>query len=166
MKIHKTEIEIRKAIPADSQDLTKISFAAKKYWNYPDSYYEAWKNELTITGDYIKQNLVYTASIHNEIIGYYSIVNNPASRFYGEVYVAKGYWMEHIFINPEFLYKGTGSILIEHMKQICNAQQIHSLLVFVDPNAVGFYEKTGAVFQSMSNSSIPDREIPVYKIQI
>ena len=47
------KIEIRQAQPIDSELLTEISFAAKKHWNYPDNYYDLWRDELTITKDYI-----------------------------------------------------------------------------------------------------------------
>jgi hypothetical protein len=36
----------------NSERLTEIAFSAKKYWNYPNEYYEIWKNELTINEEY------------------------------------------------------------------------------------------------------------------
>ena len=47
------EISIRRALPTDALFLTSISFGAKRYWNYPEEYYEIWHDELTITKDYI-----------------------------------------------------------------------------------------------------------------
>ena len=78
----------------------------------------------------------------------------------------KGYWMEHIFIYPEYITKGVGSVLIEHMKSYCRVNDIRLLTVFVDPFAEGFYKKIGASFKYLSKSNIPDREIPVYEIQV
>ncbi len=49
---------IRQAIPTDSKILTDISFAAKNYWNYPQEYFEIWKEELTITDEYIDKGAV------------------------------------------------------------------------------------------------------------
>ena len=82
------------------------------------------------------------------------------------MFVSKGYWMEHIFINPGYINQGVGTMLIEHMKKYCGTNNIHSLNVFVDPHAEGFYKKTGATFRYMSKSNIRDREIPVYEILI
>lgn len=43
------KIVIRRAIIAESGDLTSISFASKRYWNYPEEYFNVWEKELTIT---------------------------------------------------------------------------------------------------------------------
>jgi maltose O-acetyltransferase len=50
------EIIIRKARPEECVTLTDISFAAKHFWNYPEKYFETWKEELTITKEYIRRN--------------------------------------------------------------------------------------------------------------
>jgi hypothetical protein len=42
-----------------TEALTKISFAAKGYWNYPEAYFEIWKDELTIGSDYVQENDVF-----------------------------------------------------------------------------------------------------------
>lgn len=47
------KIEIVKANNNDADILTEIGFSAKKHWNYPDNYYEIWKDELTITDGYV-----------------------------------------------------------------------------------------------------------------
>lgn len=53
------EFTVRKALPGDSQPLTRLSFVAKRYWNYPEEYFNIWKNELTISPDYIGKNIVF-----------------------------------------------------------------------------------------------------------
>jgi len=47
------ELVIRQAKRTESGDLTSISFASKRYWNYPEEYFDVWKKELTITPGYI-----------------------------------------------------------------------------------------------------------------
>jgi hypothetical protein len=64
---------ITKATPDQHNILTSISYKAKRHWNYPEEYFDIWKNELTITEKYITDNRVYTYLIDEEIIGYYSI---------------------------------------------------------------------------------------------
>ena len=53
---------IRKALEEDGRELTRIAFAAKRYWNYPAEYYRIWEAELTVTPDYIRNNDVFLAA--------------------------------------------------------------------------------------------------------
>lgn len=159
----KAEVVIRKADVTEAGVLTEISFSAKRYWNYPEEYYDTWKDELTITEDYIKYNTVYVALLGANIIGFYSIVYNPYDQTFGNVFMKAGYWMDHIFIRPEYIKRGFGSKLIDHLKRYCKDNGIKNLTVFVDPNAKGFYGKAGADFKYMSDSSIKIRLIPVYE---
>ena len=66
--IELNKIQIRKAQPVDSDLLTEISFDAKKHWNYPDNYYDLWRDELTITKEYIHQNIVFEALYQNSVL--------------------------------------------------------------------------------------------------
>jgi hypothetical protein len=65
---------IRAAKQNEAMALTRISFDAKGYWNYPQEYFEIWKNELTISPSYIENNDVYVYESGNALAGYYSIV--------------------------------------------------------------------------------------------
>ncbi|MCG6191465.1 GNAT family N-acetyltransferase [Maribellus maritimus] len=160
------KIQIEKANLSDSKILTEIAFAAKRHWDYPDNYFEIWKEELTITERYVNENIVYHASLDNSILGFYSIVENKSNFFAGEIFVQKGFWLEHIFIRPDFHKFGIGRQLIKHAKMISKDMKIDNLLIFVDPFAAGFYDKIGAKFLYNSKSSIPDRLIPVYDLKV
>src|SRR5690242_4515180 len=91
---------IRKALEHESDVLTDISFSSKRYWNYPEEYFDVWKDELTITPAYINRNLVCVAEVNGQIVGYLSIVEVENDFWAGTVFVKKGYWLEHIFIRP------------------------------------------------------------------
>jgi len=39
------ELIIERAPDSDFETLTGIAFAAKRHWNYPDKYFEMWKEE-------------------------------------------------------------------------------------------------------------------------
>jgi GNAT superfamily N-acetyltransferase len=162
------ELQQIKIIRANSSDyllLTEIAFEAKLFWNYPQSYYELWHKELTITADYINQNLVFKAVNNDLIIGLYSIVENKSDFYAGEVFVPKGFWLEHIFIKPVYHQLGIGRMMIKHVKQVLKNKGIIDLFIFVDPFARGFYDKIGAKYLHDSKSSIPGRLIPVYSIK-
>lgn len=160
------KIQIDKANDSDSKILTDIAFLAKRHWNYPDEYFGIWKDELTITEEYIKQNVVYKASVEDLILGFYSVVGNESEFYTGEIFVQKGFWLEHIFIRPDYLEFGIGRQLINHAKKNSKTMGINKLLIFVDPYARGFYDKIGAKFLYNSKSSIPGRLIPVYDLKI
>jgi len=160
------KIHINRANYSDSDILTEIAFLAKRHWNYPDEYYEIWKDELTITEKYLKQNIVYKAIYEELIVGFYSIVENKSDFYSGEILVQKGFWLEHIFIRPDYHRFGIGTKLINHAKHISEVTGIQNLLIFVDPNAKGFYDRIGAEFLYDSKSSIPERLIPVYNLKI
>jgi len=159
-------LKIRKAEPSDSEALTKISFAAKCHWRYPEAYMKIWKEELTITPEYIQKNVIFLAVYNDYVTGFYSITENKEDHYSGEVFVEKGHWMEHIFILPSYHSMGIGSALLRHAISFCRSKGIGSLKIFSDPYAAGFYEKAGARFLCYSKSSIPGREIPVYEIKI
>jgi hypothetical protein len=65
---------IRQASQADCEILTEISVSSKNYWNYPKEYFEIWKDELTITAEYISNNHVFVSEENDKAIGYYSVV--------------------------------------------------------------------------------------------
>jgi maltose O-acetyltransferase len=157
---------IEKAEPSEHSALTEIAFAAKRHWKYPEDYYERWKSELTITGEYIKRNIVYSVKQENRWIGFYSIVENLADFYSEAVFIPKGFWLDHMFIDPEFHRLGIGREMIGHIQKNAPALGIEKLLIFVEPFAQGFYEKIGAEYLYMSKSSIPRRWIPVYELKI
>ncbi|HPG41736.1 MAG TPA: GNAT family N-acetyltransferase [bacterium] len=161
-----THLLFRRAEPAEYKVLTDISWRAKQIWPYPEEYFEIWREELTISPAYVAANPVYVAVQENRIAGYYALVHNPYYRQIGEVRVESGYWLEHIFVEPEVMYCGIGSGLLNHAVTICRSIPCTRLLVFVDPFARGFYDKIGAQFLYDSPSSIPGRTIPVYQINI
>jgi len=105
---------IRRAEGRDSGRLTEISFAAKRYWGYPEAYFEIWRKELTITEEYIVRNDVFTADADLVTAGYYSIVHVQEGFWAGELFVAAGHWLEHIFIDPAYIGRGIGRRLMEH----------------------------------------------------
>ena len=50
---------IRWALTSDAEILTELSFASKRYWGYPEAFFDRWAPELTIDGDYIRDNDVF-----------------------------------------------------------------------------------------------------------
>jgi maltose O-acetyltransferase len=160
------KVIIRKAFPEENEVLTEISFASKHFWNYPEDYFEVWKAELTITSEYIQKNILNIAEQDDKILGYYSLVKNDRDFWAGRVFVMKGYWLEHIFIRPEFIRKGIGTQLIRDVQKTCKELGIKRIYIFSDPNAKGFYEKIGADYIKESPSSIEGRTVSLFEMKI
>ena len=137
---------IRIALPSEDKILTKIAFDAKRTWDYPESYFQVWNNELTIKKEYIEQNTVFVYEKGKQIVGFYSIVSVANYFMAGNVLVKKGFWMDHLFVKPNYQLKGIGSKLMKHALAYCQENWIDELKIFVDPLAIGFYEKMDAVF--------------------
>ena len=160
------ELTIRRALATDALFLTSISFGAKRYWNYPEEYFEVWHDELTITEDYIEQNIVYVAQKKDTIIGYFSIVEVNQEHWNGEVFIRQGYWLDHIYIRPAYIRSGIGTELMEYAQEYCRENGIEKLYIFSDPFANGFYEKLGATYIKESPSSIENRTVSLYEYRI
>ncbi|MEA5114938.1 MAG: GNAT family N-acetyltransferase [Geobacteraceae bacterium] len=160
------ELKIRHAKATDSTILTDISLRAKKYWNYPDEYMERWKDELTITPEYIENNTVFVGELEDKIVGFYSLIEIHHALEIRSILIEKGTWLDHMFILPRYMGKGIGTKFTTHMKAYLSEKRVDKVLIFVDPYAKGFYEKVGAKFRRESDSSIPGRKIPVYEIKI
>lgn len=159
-------IVIRRAVASDSAALTAISFAAKHYWPYPESYFAIWRDELTVTGDYIAQNVVFVAEEQGAPIGYYAIVHAAAGFRAGAFFVEPGFWLEHIFVMPDYIGQQVGTRLIEHARGYCRSQAIDRLMIFADPYATGFYDKQGAVYLGEVQSSISGRTVALYRLDM
>lgn len=153
-------IEIRSARESESQRLTGISFSAKSFWPYPESYFEIWKSELTITPEYIRENVVFLAEAKGAIVGYYSLVGSEGQT----LKTSKDCNLDHIYILPEFMGRKIGKALIEHAKSVAKAKGFGEIWAMADPNAKGFYEKMTATYVRDQPSNIPGRDIPVFRI--
>lgn len=157
---------IRRADDIDSNTLTSISFAAKRYWKYPEEYFDVWKDELTITPDYINQNEVYLAKDDGRIVGFFSIVEVREDFQVGELLIRKGFWLDHIFVYPELIGKRVGSELISFAKKLCRRKGIRCLHILSDPNSKGFYDKIGAEFIDEVPSNIKGRTVSLFMLPI
>jgi N-acetylglutamate synthase-like GNAT family acetyltransferase len=126
-------IDIRRAVAGDAETLTEISHAAKRHWGYPENWIEHWKDDLTISGEFIAANEVYMAVDGEQILGCCALVVTEGKAD-----------LEHLWIRPEQMGAGVGRALFVHAME--RAAQLHSKTVNIlsDPNAAGFYEHMGA----------------------
>lgn len=127
------QITIQRAKPEQHERLTHITFAAKKYWGYPERWMEIWKEALTITPEFITNNEVYLAVTESEVTGFYGLISAE-----GKVQ------LEHLWVDPDYIGSGIGKRLFDHAIEL--AQSLNATLMEIesDPNAEGFYKRMGA----------------------
>lgn len=150
---------IRPATERDSKVLTEISFSSKNHWKYPAEYFEIWRNELTITGEYIRNNHVQIIETNGEAVGYYSIIELENDLEITNFTMKKGVWLEHVFIRPECIGKGYGKKLMQHLVQLSKKHQWKELKILADPHSTDFYKKLGAKYIKEIPSNIPARTV-------
>lgn len=157
---------IRRAKIQDAEILTQISFNSKGYWGYPKEFYDIWSNELTISTDYIQKNDVFVFENEGVIIGYYSIVELKDDIELYSVRISKGFWLEHMFVEPPSIGKGIGTKMFDHLLKRCRSRGINELGILADPNSRGFYEKMGCEYKREYPSTIKNRTTPYLQLKI
>jgi N-acetylglutamate synthase-like GNAT family acetyltransferase len=127
------EMQIRRAKPDEAGQLTEIAHAAKRHWGYPENWIERWKDDLTITPEFISKHEVYLAVADTEIVGCCALV-------YGDSLAE----LEHMWIKPEHIGTGVGRALFLYLKERAVQLGLPALEISSDPNAEGFYQRMGA----------------------
>ncbi|HKP47738.1 MAG TPA: GNAT family N-acetyltransferase [Pyrinomonadaceae bacterium] len=124
---------IRRAQTNEAAALSQIARDAKKYWGYPDSWLEHWRDELTISADFVDANVVYVFEHDGDVQGFYGLIlrNDKAE-------------LEHLWVSPKHIGTGVGKELFIHAMQQAAGEQISEVQLTADPNAEGFYQKMGA----------------------
>ena len=157
---------MRRAKIQEADILTKISFSSKGYWNYPKEFYDIWYNELTISPDYIQNNDVFVFEKDGKIIGYYSIVELKDDIEISDIKLSKGFWLEHMFIDPQCIGKGIGTKMFQHLREWCTSLNVYELGILADPNSRGFYEQMGCEYKLEYPSTIKNRTTPYFQLKI
>lgn len=150
-------MKIRKAQITDAEKLSQIAFAAKSYWNYPENWLKIWKDSLTITPEFIETNQVFLAESDRKILGFYALILS-----------SENVQLEHLWISPENIGGGIGKILMADAIEKAKSFGGKSMEIESEPNAVGFYQKQGAVKIGERKSEIEGQEriLPLMKIDL
>ena len=147
---------IEKAINTDHQILTQITRKSKAFWGYSDEQIEIWSEFLTVTSIYIDTNPVYKLAVENQIVCYYSFLNQDEK-------TAK---LDNLFVLPEFIGKGFGRKLMEHFLFSLSKTNINKIILHSEPNAEQFYAKLGFIKTGQIETSIKDRYMPIMELEL
>jgi GNAT superfamily N-acetyltransferase len=126
-------VRIRKARPADSDELTRIAHAAKRFWKYPERTIRLWKSDLTITPQFVAGHRVYCAVQRARVVGFYALSGEGATRD-----------LEHMWVDPTHIGSGVGRLMFSHLLGRLRSERVSRLMIASDPNAEGFYSRLGA----------------------
>jgi GNAT superfamily N-acetyltransferase len=150
-------MEILRARPSDAEVLTRISFAAKRYWGYPERWIERWRETLTISPEFIRRNETYAAVVEGKLVGFYALV--------GE---GRKIELEHLWVLPERMGVGVGRALFDHAIRRAASLGAEVLGIESDPNAEDFYRRMGAARVGEINYPIDGqvRTLPLLVVEV
>lgn len=127
------EVKVRRATAGGAGTLTRIAFAAKRYWGYPERWIEHWKESLTITPEYVRDNGVYAAVSNGEPFAFYALTGT-----------GDRLELDHLWVSPAWIGSGIGRLLFEHAMHEAASRGASTVGIEADPNAESFYLRMGA----------------------
>jgi len=149
-------MKIEKANRTDANKITDLTIRSKDFWNYGAEQIAQWKDDLTITSEYIDKNEVFKLSIEKEIIGFYAFNSENKSTVK----------LNFLFLEPNFIGKGYGKILLNDFLKRMNETDYEKVTLDADPNAEQFYARVGFKVVGKLKSSIKDRYLPIMEKEI
>lgn len=127
-------IDFRSARSGDAVVLTGLCRAAKAHWGYPAEWLAAWRDDLTITPEYIATGWIGVAEVAGEMVGFYGLK------------LDRGAWhLEHLWLQPAWIGRGLGRVLFAEAVRAARVCGATELLIKSDPKAEAFYLKMGAL---------------------
>jgi ribosomal protein S18 acetylase RimI-like enzyme len=126
-------MQIRRAIPAESDALSALAFEAKAYWGYADQQLEAWRDQLTISAVEIAVSLTFVAEANGQLLGFYCLHESATTST-----------LDHFWIAPAHMGRGVGRKLLAHAQSVAQERNIRNISIDADPNAEAFYLACGA----------------------
>jgi len=151
-----------RARSGDENALSILALTSKNYWNYPPEYQAQWKKELTLNRDYLENHPVFMLKEEGRLKAFYSLVEYKKDVPYKGTILPAGWWLDHLFVDPDYIGQGLGRRLFRQMRLWADALDLGPVGILTDPHARGFYEKMQCRFVREIPSSIPGRTIPYY----
>ncbi len=149
--------QIREALPSEVEYLSGLAFRSKSYWGYSDQFMQACRQELTVDEDYIENNPTFVIEAAGNTVGFYSL----------ECISASEVELSLLFVDPTFIGKGYGRRLMTHAQEEARHLGYSKMMIQGDPNAERFYRSAGgSVVGTRKSASIPDRELPIFCINL
>ena len=149
-------MKIEKAQNVDAIDLTELTIHSKSYWGYSLEQIAQWKDDLTISVEYINQAEVYKLINENQLVGYYSYLELDNKKVK----------LDNIFLEPDFIGKGYGKVMMNHFIQHVKDKGYERIELESEPNAEKFYQNLGFKVIGRLESSIKNRFLQIMELEI
>ena len=132
--------------------LSAIAWKAKASWGYPADWLEEWRDQLTMTPEFIAANPTFAARIDERIVGFHALLQSKDKLR-----------LEHLWILPEWMGQGIGRRLFAHAAEQAIMHGAPCLTIEADPHAEAFYLHLGALRIGLTTSEIKgrSRELPL-----
>ena len=152
-------LRMRPAGGKDAPLLTALALRSKAHWGYTDEFIAACREELTYTKEQLEAPKIFgqICLSHELPVAFYVLEQTGVD-------VAE---LDALFVEPEFIGKGIGKILIEHAKKQAGKLGIVTIVIQGDPNAQPFYTAIGALpCGTRESGSFPGRQLPLFMIKL
>jgi len=126
-------LRIRHARKNEAALLSELARVSKASWGYPDELLATWADALTVTVGTLIEQWVAVAEEDDAVVGFVAVSGIGAERE-----------IEHLWVRPEAMGRGIGTVLIERAKRFVNADGGSRIRIESDPHAEGFYRRMGA----------------------
>jgi GNAT superfamily N-acetyltransferase len=136
-------MHLRAARPDEADRLTAIAHAAKRHWGYPEAWIERWRDQLTITPEYVAQYPTFVAELDGAVVAFVSIIPQ-----------ARRAVLDHLWVLPEAMRRGLGRALFRHAEAAARRAGATTLTTTADPHAEDFYRKMGLVTVGHEDASL------------
>ena len=150
-------MRIIRAKPSEAATLSAIAWAAKGFWNYSSNWMEQWREQLTITPNFIAENETFAAIINRETVAFHALLQR-----------ANVLRLEHLWVLPNWMGQGIGRALFRHAAERAAARGARGLTIEADPNAELFYRRMGAVRSGVIATEIDGRrrDLPILNFDL
>ena len=149
-------ITIERATEKDHLKLTEITVDGKAFWGFSKEQLAIWKDELTVTRDYISANETYNLFLDSSIIGYYSFLKMSDDQII----------LDNLFLFQKYIGQGFGTLLMNDFLESVKKLGFCTIILEAEPNAEQFYEKFGFSTYDHRESNIEGRFLPKMKLNL
>jgi GNAT superfamily N-acetyltransferase len=147
---------IRRARPAEADQLSALAFRSKAYWGYDVDFMEACRTDLWMSADDLLAEPVYVLDRQGNIVGFYGL------RVQGTTVM-----VSDLFVEPHAIGQGYGKQLWQHAVATATDLGGEVLALQSDPHAEGFYRAMGAHRAGETPSTVvPGRLLPFMRISL
>lgn len=125
---------MRSAKEYEHNILTDLAINSEAYWGYDTEYMNKFRAVYSVSEEFINNNPTIILEEDNNIIGFYSVINDERETS-----------LEYFYIAPEYIGKGYGKLLWNHLIKDCRSHGIKEFSLVTSPQAREFYIRMGAV---------------------